>query len=98
MYYVWCSDSFVQNGLESTRLIRAKGYDGCIIAVTGNAMDDDVNAFFNVGADAVICKPMKRDKLDIILGCFQGYEGAQDNLIVRSKIRKNVPSYAQADK
>eukprot|EP00602_Paraphysomonas_sp_CaronLab_P004766 CAMPEP_0185022188 /NCGR_PEP_ID=MMETSP1103-20130426/4919_1 /TAXON_ID=36769 /ORGANISM="Paraphysomonas bandaiensis, Strain Caron Lab Isolate" /LENGTH=619 /DNA_ID=CAMNT_0027554155 /DNA_START=516 /DNA_END=2371 /DNA_ORIENTATION=+ len=47
----------VMNGIEATRIIREKGFMGCIIAVTGNAMDDDVQEFLDVGADAVVTKP-----------------------------------------
>mmetsp|Transcript_21743 Transcript_21743/g.31644 ORF Transcript_21743/g.31644 Transcript_21743/m.31644 type:complete len:864 (+) Transcript_21743:98-2689(+) len=60
----------VMNGIEATRIIREKGFLGCIIAVTGNAMDDDVQEFLDVGADAVVTKPMKRVKLEAILQCF----------------------------
>ena len=59
-----------QNGIEATRIIREKGFMGCIIAVTGNAMDDDVQEFLDVGADAVVTKPMKRVKLEAIMNCF----------------------------
>lgn len=59
-----------QNGIEATRLIRERGFKGCVVAVTGNAMDDDVKEFLDAGADAVVTKPMTINKLSQVLGCF----------------------------
>lgn len=53
------------------------------MAVTGNAVDDDVNAFFKAGAECVQLKPMTMAKLDAVLSCFvppsDGYNGATPN-------------------
>lgn len=40
------------------------------MAVTGNAVDDDVNAFFKAGVEHLVVKPMTSAKLDEVLGCF----------------------------
>ena len=44
-------------GTEATTKIRALGFQGMVIAVTGNALPEDVNDFLDHGADAVMPKP-----------------------------------------
>ena len=44
-------------GTEATSKIRALGFEGIVIAVTGNALPEDVEDFLNHGADAVMPKP-----------------------------------------
>ena len=57
----------VQNGVEATRALRARGFDRLIIAITGNVMDDDVQEFTVAGADAVLAKPMMSDILHQVI-------------------------------
>jgi CheY-like chemotaxis protein len=54
------------SGIEATRIIRESGFKGCIVAVTGNAMDDDVKEFLDVGADALVAKPMKAQNSQLL--------------------------------
>ena len=58
---------FLQNGVEATRILRARGFDRLIIAITGNVMDDDVKEFTLAGADAVLAKPMILEELHQIV-------------------------------
>ena len=44
-------------GTEATSKIRALGFQGIVIAVTGNALPEDVEDFLVHGADAVMPKP-----------------------------------------
>lgn len=46
------------DGFEATRHIRAMGFRGLLLGVTGNAIADDVTAFLGHGANAVIPKPV----------------------------------------
>jgi len=46
------------DGPTATNLIRANGYTGPIIGVTGNAMKSDIDIFMNSGADKVLIKPV----------------------------------------
>ena len=48
----------VMDGVTATRCIRKLGYKGLIVAVTGNALSEDVNAFLSNGADIVLTKPL----------------------------------------
>ena len=44
-------------GPDATSKIRAIGFEGIVIAVTGNALPEDVKDFLDHGADAVMPKP-----------------------------------------
>ena len=47
----------VMDGPTATKAIRALGYEGLILGVTGNTLDSDINYFVKCGADAVLAKP-----------------------------------------
>ena len=53
----------VMNGPSATRHIRALGYTGVIIGVTGNALEDDMTLFLNSGANDICLKPVDIEKL-----------------------------------
>ena len=55
------------NGLEATRNIRLLGFSGAIIAVSGNVLQDDVNAFIQAGANYFVGKPLERDRICDVL-------------------------------
>ena len=63
-----CIDSVMikMHGLEATRNIRSLGYTGVIVAVTGNVMKQDRDAFIAAGADYFIEKPLDRAKISFI--------------------------------
>ena len=44
-------------GAEAIRKIRNLGYEGLIVGVTGNALEEDADEFNASGADAVMVKP-----------------------------------------
>jgi CheY-like chemotaxis protein len=60
-------------GPEATRQMRALGYTGLIVGVTGNSLQADIDFFLESGADRVFIKPLEvekftsylRDKLDL---------------------------------
>ena len=43
------------------------GYKGCIIGITGNAMEEDRQQYINCGAEYVLCKPVDVTQLDDLL-------------------------------
>lgn len=55
------------NGHDATRAIRAAGFGGVIVGVSGNALTHDIEAFVAAGADAVQPKPVKVDELLAII-------------------------------
>lgn len=48
----------VMGGLEATRRMRATGYVGPIVALTANAMSDDVRRAHEAGCNTVVTKPI----------------------------------------
>ena len=57
----------VMDGVTATRRIRSLGFSGKIIAVTGNALEEDVLTFKASGADAVLMKPLDRRQFDAFM-------------------------------
>ena len=55
------------NGPEAAQAMRATGYDGLIIGVTGNVMAKDVNHYLSCGADHILFKPVNLEELTGIL-------------------------------
>jgi CheY-like chemotaxis protein len=62
-------DSVMPNmgGIEACRIIRSLGYDGMVVAITGNILPEDVMEFTMAGANKLIGKPVKLDQLMDIL-------------------------------
>ena len=54
----------VMDGVTATSNIRRLGYKGQIIAVTGNALSEDLNAFLSNGANIVLTKPLSITAFD----------------------------------
>ena len=58
-------------GHEATRILRHElHFEGLILGVTGNALDDDIRNFIAQGADQVVLKPLTQDKFDHAYICF----------------------------
>ena len=51
------------DGPTATKEIRALGYTGMIIGVTGNALPADIELFLHHGANKVITKPLRMEQL-----------------------------------
>ncbi len=50
----------VMDGCTAARVLRRElGFAMLVVGVTGNVMDDDVEAYLNAGADAVLMKPIQ---------------------------------------
>jgi len=67
------------NGTEATRIIRQQLlFCGSIYGVTGNALDDDIADFKMHGADDVLIKPVRWEKLEEVLRSIisQKYENS----------------------
>jgi CheY-like chemotaxis protein len=43
------------------------GFDGLIVGLTGNALDDNVDIFLHAGADCVIAKPFRAAQMDALI-------------------------------
>jgi CheY-like chemotaxis protein len=62
-YDVICTDKSMprMDGDDAVRRIRALGFRGAVVGITGNALPDDQRAFRDAGADAVVAKPVSVD-------------------------------------
>ena len=58
------------DGMETTRRLRAYGYNGVIVALTANALAGNDEMFMRNGFDGFISKPIDIHELDVILGKF----------------------------
>jgi PAS domain S-box-containing protein len=50
------------DGTEATRMLRACGYRGPIVALTANVMKDDIQRYLQAGSDDVLAKPVDRER------------------------------------
>lgn len=76
----------VMSGIEATSIIRSLGYTGLIIGLTGNALDDDVDAFLKAGADCVTLKPFREEHLNALLD-FLTEHGCESNPKIKKVMR-----------
>ena len=83
-------------GVEATRIIRQElGFPGLIFGVTGNVIDDDMNAFIKNGANEVLIKPLTREKFTgHVLGYRDKFRGRRSS--DRSGRRKSSSSSSAA--
>jgi CheY-like chemotaxis protein len=57
----------VLNGVDTTRLLRQRGYKHLIFGLTGNSIDIDVEEFETAGLDLLLTKPLSCSKLQNVL-------------------------------
>jgi len=56
------------NGSQAAKILRADlKYSGTIVGVTGSVSEADINEFIYQGADAVLTKPISKEKLVLLL-------------------------------
>jgi CheY-like chemotaxis protein len=60
----------VMDGLTAVRLLREKGYSGPIVAMTANAMQQDMQNCLNAGCNGFLTKPIERRKFSETLGAY----------------------------
>jgi len=53
--------------VEATVILRERGYNQLILALTGNVMDNDIHEFLVAGADTVLAKPLRCEVLNQVM-------------------------------
>jgi signal transduction histidine kinase/FixJ family two-component response regulator len=68
-------DNFMpnMNGMDCTRKLRKFKFEGIIVGLTGNALDEDVAEFTSAGADIVLSKPLKMNQVDKFIEYLEQY-------------------------
>lgn len=58
------------DGMQAVRLLRAKGFQAPVVALTGRAMQSDIEECLQNGFDDHILKPINRE---VLIGCVLGF-------------------------
>ena len=69
----------VLDGYSATKVLRGKGYDKPIVALTANAMVDDVRRCLEAGCDSHLAKPFMKDDF---YGMLEDYLGTAEEVEV----------------
>ncbi len=56
------------DGLAATRLLRARGFDGAVVGLTGDETERSENDWVSAGANALLSKPVQFERLRAIVG------------------------------
>eukprot|EP00607_Mallomonas_marina_P003979 CAMPEP_0182437352 /NCGR_PEP_ID=MMETSP1167-20130531/84989_1 /TAXON_ID=2988 /ORGANISM="Mallomonas Sp, Strain CCMP3275" /LENGTH=487 /DNA_ID=CAMNT_0024630241 /DNA_START=924 /DNA_END=2387 /DNA_ORIENTATION=- len=64
----------VMSGLEATKKLRGKKFEGIIIGLTGNVTQEDLDAYLSSGADVVLTKPLAIRELETAIYALLGDE------------------------
>jgi PAS domain S-box-containing protein len=62
----------VLDGMQATRRLRAQGYRGPIVALTANAMQDDIRRCEEAGCDGFLTKPIDRARFSATVARYLG--------------------------
>jgi two-component system, sensor histidine kinase and response regulator len=69
----------VLDGYEATRMLRANGYAGTIVALTAHALSTDCQKCLNAGCDSYMTKPIKREELVALMAKHVSMKSAVAN-------------------
>ena len=65
----------VMSGDVAVAKLRQNNYDGIVIALTANAMEEDKERYLQAGMDAVVTKPFKMDELRSVIARLLAKKG-----------------------
>ena len=72
------------NGELLSKILRGMGYQGLIVGITGNGLQQDIDHYLENGADYVFIKPFTKSNLLALMDFIkrEGYESKDDTVIV----------------
>jgi signal transduction histidine kinase/CheY-like chemotaxis protein len=72
------------NGELLSKILRGMGYQGLIIGITGNGLQQDINQYIENGADYVFIKPFTKSNMAMLIDFVkkEGYESKEGKTIV----------------
>jgi len=72
------------NGELLSKILRGMGYQGLIVGITGNGLQQDIDHYLENGADYVFIKPFTKSNLTALMDFIEreGYESKDDRVIV----------------
>jgi len=71
-----CAVRRLTDGYEATAALRAQGVPIPIVALTGNALDEDQRKFIQAGANEVLTKPVRRENIEDTLRHYTSFGNA----------------------
>ena len=82
------------NGELLSKILRGMGYEGIIVGITGNGLQEDKDQYLNNGADYIFIKPFTNKNLTSIIALVkrEGHESKCDKKIV--EISKGIFEWA----
>ena len=79
----------VMGGEQAARTLRAEGFTGLIVGLSGNTLEEDVNIFLAAGADCVFSKPFREESLSQLMGFLNDF-GCESTPLTRRAIRQSM--------
>jgi signal transduction histidine kinase/CheY-like chemotaxis protein len=97
----------LMDGVTATELLRSAGYTRPIVALTANVMKEDVQRYRAAGCDAVLAKPVDRERFYDVVAQFAGgargcaadeedEELAREIAALRAQFRAGLPAQLDA--
>eukprot|EP01004_Peranema_trichophorum_P006072 NODE_490_length_2683_cov_37.107031_g421_i0.p1 GENE.NODE_490_length_2683_cov_37.107031_g421_i0~~NODE_490_length_2683_cov_37.107031_g421_i0.p1 ORF type:complete len:712 (-),score=78.45 NODE_490_length_2683_cov_37.107031_g421_i0:452-2587(-) len=80
------------DGIQATAKLKARGFRGTIVGLTGNAVEEDINAMKNAGAKEVLIKPLLRPELERVLTEVAATISEPDKILYEER-RNSVPNF-----
>eukprot|EP01042_Synura_sphagnicola_P036525 gene36525-biopygen8628 len=72
-----------KDGPTATKELRAMGYTGLIVGITGNGLASDIEHYLQCGADYVLTKPLDIARLDVAFRQYldRGVHGSESRVV-----------------